>query len=119
MLFALLSHRNLGQEFDGAAFMPMTPLSGQHYLKPKEPMQVTPVSTATYLVSRLNALIGGRGRNADQPSDKLRSLLADCGGSEAADAVVSRIEALGETFIRNYVAGPGIVELLSEFTDIS
>ena len=89
--------------------MPMTPLSGQHYLKPKEPMQVTPVSTATYLVSRLNALIGqGRGRgNADQPSDKLRSLLADCGGTEAADAVVSRIEALGETFIRNYVAGPG------------
>ena len=95
--------------------MPMTPLSGQHYLKPKEPMQVTPVSTATYLVSRLNALIaaggGGRGRGgnaADQPSDKLRSLLADCGGSsEAADAVVSRIEGLGETFIRNYVAGPG------------
>ena len=85
----------------------MTPLSGQHYLKPKEPMQVTPVSTATYLVSRLNALIGGSkaaaNQDSNQPSEKLTALLSECGGPEAKESVVKRIEDLGQTFIQNYV----------------
>ena len=87
--------------------MPVTPLSGQHYLKPKEPMQVTPVSTATYLVSRLNALIGGSkaaaNQDSNQPSEKLTALLSECGGPEAKESVVKRIEDLGQTFIQNYV----------------
>ena len=96
------SSRNLNQEFDGAAFMPVTPLSGQHYLKPKEPMQVTPVSTATYLVARLNSLLG---KNNPEPSEKLIQLLKECGGGpEAIDAVKKRIDDLGDVFSQNYVA---------------
>ena len=40
--------RNLSMQFDGPNLIPTTPLSGKHYLRAKEQLQVTPVSTATY-----------------------------------------------------------------------
>ncbi|CAB4061237.1 RBL1 [Lepeophtheirus salmonis] len=55
-----MARRNLVRQFDGNSLIPNTPLSGKHYLKAKDQLKITPVSTATYLVSRLNNLIGKR-----------------------------------------------------------
>ena len=47
---------------------PATPLTGRRYLKDKDQCHVTPVSTATQSVSRLQALLSGR---KTSPSDFL------------------------------------------------
>merc|ERR1719422_1642207 len=92
--------RNLAMQFDGPNLIPTTPLSGKHYLRAKEQLQVTPVSTATYLVSRLQTLLRNR---TPEPSTKLEELLKTYDPNPLED-IKKRITALGETFCEKYVA---------------
>ena len=87
--------RNLSMQFDGPNLIPTTPLSGKHYLRAKEQLQVTPVSTATYLVSRLTTLLRNR---TTEPSAKLEELL-NAYNSNPADAIIKRIHDLGKLYI--------------------
>ena len=50
---------------------PSTPLTGRRYLKEKDPT-ITPVSTATQSVSKLQLLLSGR---KTSPSEKLAELI--------------------------------------------
>ena len=86
-----VANRNLSMQFDGPSLIPTTPLSGKHYLRAKEQLQVTPVSTATYLVSRLTTLLG---RRSPEPSAKLEELLKSY-SPNPTDAIIKRITALG------------------------
>ena len=89
--------RNLSTQFDGgASLIPTTPLSGKHYLRAKEQRNITPVSTATYLVSRLNALLI---RREAEPTTRLKDLL----GSSLEDAV-KRVKTMGDHFCLHYTA---------------
>ncbi len=97
------TRRNLFQ-FDSSSFIPPTPLSGKHYLKAKEQLKVTPVSTATYLVSRLNLLLGKR---EPEPSKKLLELLASCDGNDPTEAITKRVKDMGDLFSSHYVASSG------------
>ncbi len=56
--------------FQPRSLAPSTPLTGRRYLKEKEP-PITPVSTATQGVSRLQALLSGR---KTCPSDTLQEI---------------------------------------------
>jgi len=110
------ARRNLSIQFDGgSSLIPSTPLSGKHYLKAREQMKVTPVSTATYLVSRLNFLL--KKRDAE-PSKELLELIQICNGSETssqelgekekgsslAQAIMDRVKRMGDKFCSHYVA---------------
>ena len=86
--------RNLAMQFDGPNLIPTTPLSGKHYLKQKEQLQMTPVSNATYLVSRLTTLLRNRGA---EPSAKLEELLKSY-SPNPTDAIIKRITDLGRFF---------------------
>ena len=92
---ARVASRNLAMQFDGPNLIPTTPLSGKHYLRAKEQLQVTPVSTATYLVSRLNTLL--RNRNPE-PSTKLEELLKSY-TPNPTEAIIKRIGDLGNYII--------------------
>ena len=87
--------RNLSMQFDGPNLIPTTPLSGKHYLRAKEQLQVTPVSTATYLVSRLTTLLRNR---TTEPSAKLEELL-NAYNSNPSDAIIKRIHDLGKPYV--------------------
>ena len=51
------ARRNLQSQFDGSNHLALaTPLTGRNFLKAKEPGSITPVSTATQSVSRLQVL---------------------------------------------------------------
>lgn len=78
---------------------PMTPLTGRRYLKEKDP-SITPVSTATQSVSRLQHLLSGR---KTSPSDTLQEMLTELGGESLVDTVTQRIHDMGEIFCNNYV----------------
>jgi hypothetical protein len=87
--------RNLAMQFDGPNLMPSTPLSGKHYLRAKEQLAVTPVSTATYLVHRLTTLL--RNRSAE-PSAKLEELLKSY-NPNPTEAITKRITEQGIFYI--------------------
>ena len=94
------ARHNLTTQFD-AALVPNTPLSGKHYLRAKEQLKVTPVSTATYLVSRLNGLLG---RREAEPSEQLKALFAELGDKNPAEAIAKRVKEMGDTFCSHYTA---------------
>ncbi|XP_002737957.3 retinoblastoma-like protein 2 [Saccoglossus kowalevskii] len=90
--------RNLQQHFDKTkSLAPSTPLTNRRYLKEKDPT-VTPVSTATQGVSRLQALLAG---HKTGPSDLLVTLFRDC-SENPLDTVCKRIKELGEIFCEKY-----------------
>ncbi len=95
------ARRSLFNQFDGSSLIPTTPLSGKHYLKAKEQLKVTPISTATYLVSRLNSLLGKR---EAEPSKRLQELFATCDGGDPTDAITKRVKDMGDLFCSHYVA---------------
>uniref|UniRef100_A0A6Q2YTA4 Retinoblastoma-like protein 1 n=1 Tax=Esox lucius TaxID=8010 RepID=A0A6Q2YTA4_ESOLU len=89
---------NLQQHFEKKrSLAPSTPLTGRKYLKEKE-LLVTPVSSATQSVSRLQSMVSGL-RNA--PSEALLQIFKSC-SRDPAEAIVSRVKTLGETFKHNY-----------------
>ncbi|XP_074618862.1 retinoblastoma-like protein 1 [Acropora palmata] len=61
--------------------------------------RVTPVSTATQSVSRLQALLSG---SKAGPSDRLLQIFHQCSGNPK-EVIENRVQSLGETFLREYV----------------
>lgn len=53
-------HYNYFMLFQTKTLLPSTPLTGRKYLKDKEAAYITPVTTATQSVSRLQSLLAGR-----------------------------------------------------------
>ncbi|KAK7498153.1 hypothetical protein BaRGS_00010741 [Batillaria attramentaria] len=78
---------------------PATPLTGRRYLKDKDPCHVTPVSTATQSVSRLQALLSGR---KTSPSDLLLEEFKEC-SKNPVEEITARVKEMGETFCTHYV----------------
>ncbi|XP_051563026.1 retinoblastoma-like protein 1 [Myxocyprinus asiaticus] len=89
---------NLQQHFEKMrSLAPSTPLTGRRYLKEKEVL-VTPVSSATQSVSRLQSMVSGL-RNA--PSDALLQIFNSC-SRNPTEAILKRVKTLGERFKEAY-----------------
>lgn len=92
-------NNNLQQHLEQTqSLAPSTPLTGRRYLKEKDPT-ITPVSTATQSVSKLQLLLSGR---KTSPSDKLIELLSDHGGSSLLETIIQRIRNMGAVFCSHY-----------------
>eukprot|EP00057_Strongylocentrotus_purpuratus_P006729 XP_011661203.1 PREDICTED: retinoblastoma-like protein 1 [Strongylocentrotus purpuratus] len=76
---------------------PPTPLTNRRYLKEKDP-EITPVSTATQAVSKLQALLTGRKVEA---SELLEGIFKDC-SENPAEGIASRVKEMGEIFCQKY-----------------
>uniref|UniRef100_A0A4W4E059 Retinoblastoma-like 1 (p107) n=1 Tax=Electrophorus electricus TaxID=8005 RepID=A0A4W4E059_ELEEL len=89
---------SLQQHFEKArSLAPSTPLTGRRYLKEKEVL-ITPVSSATQSVSRLQSMVSGL-RNA--PSDTLLQIFKSC-SRDPTEAILNRVKTLGEIFKQAY-----------------
>ncbi|XP_036427481.1 retinoblastoma-like protein 1 [Colossoma macropomum] len=89
---------NLQQHFEKTrSLAPSTPLTGRRYLKEKE-LLITPVSSATQSVSRLQSMVSGL-RNA--PSDTLLQIFKSC-SRDPTETILNRVKTLGETFKQGY-----------------
>ncbi|NP_001124082.1 retinoblastoma-like protein 1 [Danio rerio] len=89
---------NLQQHFEKTrSLAPSTPLTGRRYLKEKEVL-VTPVSSATQSVSRLQSMVSGL-RNA--PSDALLQIFNSC-SRNPTESILNRVKTLGEKFKQAY-----------------
>lgn len=90
--------RNLRQHFDETTSLaPSTPLTGRRYLKQKDE-HITPVSTATQSVSRLQSMLSG---SKTSPSDHLISIFKSCSRNPLED-IQQRVAHMGETFCTKY-----------------
>uniref|UniRef100_A0A8P4K177 Retinoblastoma-like protein 1 n=1 Tax=Dicentrarchus labrax TaxID=13489 RepID=A0A8P4K177_DICLA len=76
---------------------PSTPLTGRVYLKEKD-LLVTPVSSATQSVSRLQSMVSGL-RTA--PSDHLMQIFKSC-TRDPTESILARVKTLGQTFKEHY-----------------
>uniref|UniRef100_A0A672FYW0 Retinoblastoma-like 1 (p107) n=1 Tax=Salarias fasciatus TaxID=181472 RepID=A0A672FYW0_SALFA len=76
---------------------PSTPLTGRVYLKDKE-LLVTPVSSATQSVSRLQSMVAGL-RTA--PSEALIQIFKSC-SRDPTESILGRVKTLGQTFKEHY-----------------
>ncbi|XP_058487921.1 retinoblastoma-like protein 1 [Solea solea] len=76
---------------------PSTPLTGRVYLKEKD-LLVTPVSSATQSVSRLQSMVAGL-RTA--PAEHLMQIFKSC-TRDPTDSILSRVKTLGNTFKEHY-----------------
>uniref|UniRef100_A0A673GI36 Retinoblastoma-like protein 1 n=1 Tax=Sinocyclocheilus rhinocerous TaxID=307959 RepID=A0A673GI36_9TELE len=89
---------NLQQHFEKMrSLAPSTPLTGRRYLKEKEVL-VTPVSSATQSVSRLQSMVSGL-RNA--PSDALVHIFNSC-SRNPTESILNRVKTTGERFKQAY-----------------
>ncbi|XP_046661308.1 retinoblastoma-like protein 1 isoform X1 [Homalodisca vitripennis] len=95
----LQAKRNLNQQMGSISQLtPATPLTGRKYLKSKEQGQnVTPVSTATQTVQRLQSLLSGR-QAAPSPW-LLQTISRVC---ETDPKIEERVRSLGEKFCAEY-----------------
>uniref|UniRef100_A0A3B3DPY9 Retinoblastoma-like 1 (p107) n=1 Tax=Oryzias melastigma TaxID=30732 RepID=A0A3B3DPY9_ORYME len=80
-----------------ASLAPSTPLTGRVYLKEKD-LLVTPVSSATQSVSRLQSMVAGL-RTA--PSENLMQIFKTC-SRDPSGSVLARVKSLGQTFKEHY-----------------
>ncbi|XP_042908450.1 retinoblastoma-like protein 1 [Parasteatoda tepidariorum] len=78
--------------------LPSTPLTGRKYLKEKDPTYITPVSTATQSVSRLQTLLAGR---KPSPSETLLEIFRECNNNPET-RISDRVKEMGETFCTCY-----------------
>ncbi|ELT96854.1 hypothetical protein CAPTEDRAFT_120947 [Capitella teleta] len=76
---------------------PLTPLTGRKYLSDKDG-EITPVSTATQSVSRLQSLLSGR---KTSPSECLLEIFKLCSRNPHED-IMARVKEMGETFCERY-----------------
>uniref|UniRef100_A0A3Q1HUH0 Retinoblastoma-like protein 1 n=1 Tax=Acanthochromis polyacanthus TaxID=80966 RepID=A0A3Q1HUH0_9TELE len=76
---------------------PSTPLTGRVYLKEKD-LLVTPVSSATQSVGRLQSMVTGL-RTA--PSDHLMQIFKSC-SRDPTESILARVKTLGQTFKEHY-----------------
>ncbi|OXB64264.1 hypothetical protein ASZ78_002979 [Callipepla squamata] len=84
---------NLQQHFDRSKSLRMTtPLTGRRYIKESNPY-VTPVSIATYSLSRLHSMLAGL-RNA--PSENLEQIFRD-----PSQSIASRVKEMHEVYCQS------------------
>ncbi|TSZ40536.1 Retinoblastoma-like protein 1 [Bagarius yarrelli] len=89
---------NLQKHFEKTrSLAPSTPLTGRRYLKEKEVL-ITPVSSATQSVSRLQSMVSGL---CNAPSDALLRIFKSC-SRDPTEAILSRVKKLGDTFKQAY-----------------
>jgi retinoblastoma-like protein 1 len=94
----------LGEDIEsrsqGSRLIPMTPISAKHLTRDKEQLNLTPVSSSTYLVSRLIKLLG---RRENGPSTKLKELFATC-DTDPTEMIANRVKELGDIFYTKYTS---------------
>ncbi|KAL5021351.1 hypothetical protein ScPMuIL_000506 [Solemya velum] len=99
LLERLQMRTSLQQHFDQTQTLgKLTPLTGRRYLKEKDP-SITPVSTATQSVSRLQHLLSGLKTG---PSDKLLEMFSECTRNPQED-IQKKVKDMGGTFCTHYV----------------
>ncbi|XP_037304283.1 retinoblastoma-like protein 1 isoform X1 [Pungitius pungitius] len=76
---------------------PPTPLTGRGYLKEKD-LLVTPVSSATQSVSRLQSMVSGLRAS---PSEQLLQMFRSC-SRNPTESILGRVKTLGQTFKHHY-----------------
>ncbi|KZC10797.1 Retinoblastoma-like protein 1 [Dufourea novaeangliae] len=89
---------------------PPTPLTGRGYLRPKDITNVTPVSTATQSVIRLQAMLAGQ----TSPSENLLQILNSC-SQDVKSLVELKVKEIGEQFCANYNKSTNANETTSDF----
>ncbi|XP_033326239.2 retinoblastoma-like protein 1 isoform X1 [Megalopta genalis] len=89
---------------------PPTPLTGRGYLRPKDITNVTPVSTATQSVIRLQAMLAGQ----TSPSENLLQILNNC-SQDVKSLVETKVKEIGEQFYANYNKSTNLNETTSDF----
>ncbi|XP_076618392.1 retinoblastoma-like protein 1 isoform X2 [Colletes latitarsis] len=89
---------------------PPTPLTGRGYLRPKDITNVTPVSTATQSVIRLQAMLAGQ----TSPSENLLQILNSC-SQDVKSLVEVKVKEIGEQFCANYNSSTNASESTSDF----
>ncbi|GFN79274.1 retinoblastoma-like protein 1 [Plakobranchus ocellatus] len=93
-----MAKRSLKQHFDETKTLtPSTPLTGRRYLKEKEAC-VTPVTTATQSVSRLQNLLSGC---KTCPSAALTALFKKCSKNPSQE-ITQRVKEMGDIFCKHY-----------------
>ncbi|KAL0106590.1 hypothetical protein PUN28_016348 [Cardiocondyla obscurior] len=76
---------------------PPTPLTGRKYLRSKDMSNITPVTTATQSVIKLQALIAGQ----SAPSESLLQMLNNC-SQDVKSSLEAKVKQIGELFCANY-----------------
>ncbi|KAL6260430.1 hypothetical protein P5V15_007956 [Pogonomyrmex californicus] len=76
---------------------PPTPLTGRKYLRSKDVSNITPVTTATQSVIKLQALIAGQ----SAPSESLLQMLNNC-SQDVKSSLEAKVKQIGELFCANY-----------------
>ncbi|XP_026672713.1 retinoblastoma-like protein 1 isoform X2 [Ceratina calcarata] len=90
---------------------PTTPLTGRSYLRPqKDITNVTPVSTATQSVIRLQAMLAGQ----TSSSESLLKILNGC-SQDVKTFVETKVKELGELFCASYNKSSNVNETSSDF----
>uniref|UniRef100_A0A669QUN7 RB transcriptional corepressor like 2 n=1 Tax=Phasianus colchicus TaxID=9054 RepID=A0A669QUN7_PHACC len=88
---------NLQQHFDRSKSLRMTtPLTGRRYMKESNPY-VTPVSIATYSLSRLHTMLAGL-KNA--PSENLEQIFRAC-SRDPSQSIASRVKEMYEVYCQS------------------
>uniref|UniRef100_A0A7N6BFZ3 Retinoblastoma-like 1 (p107) n=1 Tax=Anabas testudineus TaxID=64144 RepID=A0A7N6BFZ3_ANATE len=88
---------NTPSQKHSGSLAPSTPLTGRVYLKEKD-LLVTPVSSATQSVSRLQTMVT---RLRAAPSDQLMQIFKSC-SRDPTESVLARVKTLGQTFKEHY-----------------
>lgn len=93
-----MAKRSVKQHFDETKTLtPTTPLTGRRYLKEKD-TSVTPVTTATQSVSRLQSMLSGC---KTSPSAALAALFQKCDKNPSQE-ITQRVQEMGKTFCKHY-----------------
>ncbi|NWQ73816.1 RBL2 protein, partial [Columbina picui] len=88
---------NLQQHFDKSKSLRITtPLTGRKYIKESNPY-VTPVSIATYSLSRLHTMLAGL-KNA--PSENLEQILRSC-SRDPSQSIANRVKEMHEIYCQS------------------
>ncbi|KAM0737207.1 Retinoblastoma-like protein 1 [Formica fusca] len=77
--------------------VPATPLTNRKYLRSKDMSNITPVTTATQSVIKLQALIAGQ----STPSEGLLQMLNNC-SQDVKSSVETKVTQIGDQFCANY-----------------
>ncbi|NXF03638.1 RBL2 protein, partial [Smithornis capensis] len=88
---------NLQQHFDRSKSLRVTtPLTGRKYIKESNPY-VTPVSMATYSLSRLHSMLAGL-KNA--PSENLEQILKSC-SRDPSQSIANRVKEMHDVYCQS------------------
>ncbi|XP_056129896.1 retinoblastoma-like protein 1 [Lampris incognitus] len=92
------THNHLQQHVEkSASLAPSTPLTGRVYLKEKD-LLVTPVSSATQSVGRLQTMVAGL---RPAPSEQLMQIFNSC-SKDPTESILNTVKTLGQAFKEHY-----------------